>query len=127
MRYPGHCEKMRFLMKDLKLNEDRVTLKRILENVLPMNTEDVTLIYVNAQGKKLNLLTEEIYVNKFYAQTLFDRRWSAIQITTASSASAVIDLVLTNPKKYRGLVLQEQFALPEFLNNRFGKIFNTTR
>ncbi len=30
MRYPGHCEKMRLLMNDLKLNDDRETLKRIL-------------------------------------------------------------------------------------------------
>ena len=34
IRYPGHCEKIRFLMNDLKLNYDRDTLKRILENVI---------------------------------------------------------------------------------------------
>ncbi|HET9447761.1 MAG TPA: saccharopine dehydrogenase NADP-binding domain-containing protein, partial [Steroidobacteraceae bacterium] len=28
MRYPGHCEQMRLLMNDLKLNHDRGTLKR---------------------------------------------------------------------------------------------------
>ena len=31
LRYPGHCEKIHLLMNDLKLNEDRETLKRILE------------------------------------------------------------------------------------------------
>ena len=35
LRYPGHCEKIHFLMKDLKLNEDRETLKRILERAVP--------------------------------------------------------------------------------------------
>jgi len=30
LRYPGHCEKIHLLMNDLKLNNDRVTLKRIL-------------------------------------------------------------------------------------------------
>ena len=35
MRYPGHCEQMRLLMNDLKLNHDRGTLKRILENAVP--------------------------------------------------------------------------------------------
>src|SRR4051812_46445822 len=32
IRYPGHCEQMRLLMNDLKLNHDRGTLKHILEN-----------------------------------------------------------------------------------------------
>ncbi|MEZ5459213.1 MAG: saccharopine dehydrogenase NADP-binding domain-containing protein, partial [Steroidobacteraceae bacterium] len=32
IRYPGHCAQMRLLMNDLKLNQDRDTLKRILEN-----------------------------------------------------------------------------------------------
>ncbi len=32
MRYPGHCAQMRLLMNDLKLNHDRDTLKRVLEN-----------------------------------------------------------------------------------------------
>src|SRR5215831_14776369 len=35
MRYPGHCAQMRLLMNDLKLNHDRETLKRILENAVP--------------------------------------------------------------------------------------------
>ncbi len=35
MRYPGHCEQMRLLMNDLKLNHDRQTLKHILENAVP--------------------------------------------------------------------------------------------
>lgn len=31
IRYPSHCEKMRFLMQDLKLKDDRKNLKSILE------------------------------------------------------------------------------------------------
>ncbi|MFV2061079.1 MAG: saccharopine dehydrogenase family protein, partial [Gammaproteobacteria bacterium] len=30
IRYPGHCEQIKLLMNDLKLNDDRDTLKRIL-------------------------------------------------------------------------------------------------
>ena len=45
LRYPGHCEKIQFLMNDLKLNEDRETLKRILEKAIPQTQQDVVIIY----------------------------------------------------------------------------------
>ncbi len=41
IRYPGHCEQMRLLMNDLKLNHDRATLKRILESAVPQTLQDV--------------------------------------------------------------------------------------
>ncbi|MDP2322729.1 MAG: saccharopine dehydrogenase NADP-binding domain-containing protein, partial [Gammaproteobacteria bacterium] len=41
IRYPGHCEQMRLLMNGLKLNQDRDTLKRILENSVPQTLQDV--------------------------------------------------------------------------------------
>lgn len=54
MRYPGHCEKMRFLMNDLKLNQDRDTLKRILENAIPKTYQDMVLVYVTVEGIKID-------------------------------------------------------------------------
>ena len=32
----------------------------------------------------------------------------------------MLDLVLSHPDRYRGLVKQESFRLPEILSNRFG-------
>lgn len=125
IRYPGHCEKMRFLMNDLKLNEDRPTLKRILEDALPKVTHDVVIVYVSVLGHRGQHFTEALYVNKFYSQTLFDKNWAALQITTASSAAATIDLVLSHPEKYQGMVLQEDIPWSLFLENQFGKIFKS--
>ena len=48
------------------------------------------------------------------------RLWSAIQVSTAAGVCAVMDLVLEHPERYRGLVTQESFRLPEILANRFG-------
>ncbi len=59
MRYPGHCEQMRLLMNDLKLNHDRGTLKRILENAVPQTLQDVVVIYVAVTGKQDGDLREE--------------------------------------------------------------------
>ena len=49
--------------------------------------------------------------------------WTAIQVTTASSVCAIVDMVFDHPENYHGFVLQEQFSLTNFLNNRFGKIY----
>ena len=121
MRYPGHCEQMRLLMNDLKLNHDRGTLKRILENAVPQTLQDVVVIYVAVAGMQDGELREENYVNKVYPQEIAGRLWSAIQVTTAAGITAVLDMVLTNPGAYQGFVRQEQFRLPEVLANRFGR------
>lgn len=123
VRYPGHCDKIRFLMNDLKLNQDRDTLKRIFENALPKTYQDVVLVYVSASGNIDGLYVEDNYVKKFYPKRIGGHRWSAIQLTTASGICSVVHLVLQNPEKYQGFVRQEQFPLESFLNNRFGEYY----
>lgn len=121
IRYPGHCQDMRLLMNDLRLNEDRETLKRILEKAVPKTYQDLVMIYVVVQGYQGREFIEESYVKKVYPKTIAGKLRSAIQVTTASSLCAIVDLVLANPAKYQGLVRQEQFSLKDFMNNQFGQ------
>lgn len=123
IRYPGHCSKIRFLMNDLKLNDDRATLKKILERALPQTTQDVVLVYVSVTGTQTMGLIEENYVKKFYPKKINDLHWSAIQLTTASSLCAVFDIVMNDAKKYRGMIRQEQFSLDALTKNRFGEYY----
>ena len=123
LRYPGHCEKIHLLMKDLKLNNDRETLKRVLESAVPKTLQDVVLIYASVTGKRQGELYEENYVKKIYPQTIAGKLWSAIQVTTASGICGVVDLVFKNPKKYSGFVTQESFSLKSILDNRFGRFY----
>ncbi|MCP9469666.1 MAG: saccharopine dehydrogenase NADP-binding domain-containing protein [Nitrospira sp.] len=123
LRYPGHCEKIQLLMKDLKLNEDRETLKRILERAIPQTLQDVVLIYASVTGTQGGGLFEENYVKKIYPQCIKGKLWSAIQVTTASSACCVMDLVLSRPSQYHGFVTQESIPLKDFLDNEFGACF----
>ncbi|MCC7256844.1 MAG: saccharopine dehydrogenase NADP-binding domain-containing protein [Gammaproteobacteria bacterium] len=123
IRYPGHCEQMRLLMSGLKLNQDRPTLKRVLENAVPQTLQDVVIIYVAVTGLQDGELREENYVNKVYPQVIAGRLWSAIQVTTAAGLCAVLDLVFRSPQQYRGFVRQEQFPLPQVLGNRYGRYF----
>ena len=123
IRYPGHCEQIRLLMNGLKLNHDRDTLKHILENAVPQTLQDVVVIYAAVTGYQDGQLREENYVNKVYPQVVAGRLWSAIQITTAAGICSVVDIVLSNAGNFRGFIAQEQFSLPEILENRFGRYY----
>jgi saccharopine dehydrogenase-like NADP-dependent oxidoreductase len=123
MRYPGHCAQMRLLMNDLKLNHDRATLKRVLENAVPQTLQDVVIVYAAVSGRQDGELREENYVNKVYPQLIAGRLWSAIQVTTAAGITSVVDLVLEGGGKHRGFVAQEEFSLPAILGNRFGRYY----
>jgi saccharopine dehydrogenase-like NADP-dependent oxidoreductase len=123
IRYPGHCEQMRLLLNDLKLNHDRATLKRILENAVPQTLQDVVIVYVAVTGTQDGQLREENYVNKIYPQVIAGRLWSAIQVTTAAGITAVVDIVLESDGRYSGFVAQEQFRLTDILANRFGSYY----
>jgi saccharopine dehydrogenase-like NADP-dependent oxidoreductase len=123
IRYPGHCEQMRLLMNDLKLNQDRGTLKRILENAVPQTLQDVVIVYAAVTGTQDGELREENYVNKIYPQLIAGRLWSAIQVTTAAGITSVVDLVLEHPDRYQGFIAQEEFRLTDILANRFGRFY----
>lgn len=120
LRYPGHAEKMHFLLHDLQLNEDRATLKMILQRSIPTTYVDKVVVYVSVMGEIHNQLVEKTFHQIFCPMKLFEQSWLAIQISTACSAAAVIDSVLSNISHYTGFVRQEDFNLKSILSNRFG-------
>ncbi len=123
IRYPGHCEQIRLLMNGLKLNDDRPTLKRILENAVPQTLQDVVIIYAAVTGLQDGELREENYVNKVYPEVVAGRLWSAIQITTAAGICSVMDRILQSPDTHKGFIAQEEFSLRNILENRFGEYY----
>jgi len=123
IRYPGHCEQIRLLMNGLKLNNDRGTLKRILENAVPQTLQDVVIIYAAVTGIQEGEFREENYVNKVYPEMVAGRLWSAIQITTASGICSVMDRILQSPDRQKGFLAQEEFSLKHILENRFGEYY----
>jgi saccharopine dehydrogenase-like NADP-dependent oxidoreductase len=66
---------------------------------------------------------KDTYAKKIYAQT--DKRGTrtAIQRTTASSACAVLDLLLDGRLSQSGFVRQEDIPLADFLSNRFRAVY----
>jgi saccharopine dehydrogenase-like NADP-dependent oxidoreductase len=123
IRYPGHAAIMKALLNDLRLRDRRDLLKDILENAVPATLQDVVIVFVTVSGLRGGHLVQETYANKIYAREVEGCTVSAIQITTASSVCAVLDLLAGGALRSRGFVRQEEIALQSFLANRFGRVY----
>ena len=123
IRYPGHAAIMKALLNDLGLRHRREVLKDIFENALPTTTQDVVIIFVTVSGRKNGRLIQETYANKVYSAPVAGSLHSAIQITTAGSICAVLDMLADGSLRAKGFVRQEEIALDAFLANRFGHYY----
>ena len=126
IRYRGHRDLIAFLMNELRLNDRRALLKDILESAVPITFQDVVLIFCTVTGWKDGRLIQTTDARKIYHGVCFGDRWSAIQITTAGSLCAALDLFFTGKLPDTGFVRQEQVNFNEFLANRFGKCYACT-
>jgi saccharopine dehydrogenase-like NADP-dependent oxidoreductase len=123
IRYRGHRDLMAFLLNELRLNDRRAVLKDILENAVPITVQDVVLIFCTVSGWKNGHLIQVTDARKIYHGECFGGQYSAIQITTAGSLCAVVDLFVQGKLPTKGFVRQEQVRLDDFLANRFGKCY----
>jgi len=125
VRYPGHRDIVKMLIRDLELGkpERRHILKNVLETSIPMTKQDLVLIFVSVIGKRNGRLEQESYAKKIYAQEINGKLLSAIQLTTASGICAMVELLLSGKLPQKGLVRQEQATLKDFFANRFGRYF----
>jgi saccharopine dehydrogenase-like NADP-dependent oxidoreductase len=121
VRYPGHRDLVKMLIRDLRLGQRRELLKDVLEAAVPMTHQDVVLVFVTVSGMLDGRLTQESFAKKIYSNTLATRPYSAIQITTAAGVCAMVDLVREGALPQRGFVRQEDANLERFLANRFGQ------
>jgi len=120
IRYPGHCELMRFLFRDLRLGEEgkrRNILMDILDSSVATTAQDFVLISVVAtgiSGKKLQQRSRTFLLKHSLTQ-------SAIQIATSCAAVVTLDLILQGDKVRSGFVEQETLDIDDFLNNEFAE------
>ena len=125
VRYPGHRDIIKILIRDLELGkvERRPILKDVLETSVPMTKQDVVLVFVSVIGMRAGRLEQESYAKKIYAQEVNGQLLSAIQLTTASGICAMVDMLIQGKLPQHGLVRQEQASLADFTANRFGRFY----
>ena len=124
IRYPGHRDLMQFLLGELRLSERREVLADVMEQAIPATVQDVVITLCTVTGRRRGQLVQLTDARKVYAQSIGNEPWSAIQITTAASVCALLDLHFEKQLPSTGLVRQEQIRLREFLNNRFGRLYD---
>jgi saccharopine dehydrogenase-like NADP-dependent oxidoreductase len=134
IRYPGHCELMKFLLHDLRLSLehaepagprktrfDRQLLVDLFETSLPRTVEDVVVVFVNAIGEKSGKMVQRSFHRAVHAIELFGRTWTAIELTTAAGVCGMVDLHRLGklPRK-TGFIRQEECSLELFNSTVFG-------
>lgn len=125
VRYPGHRDIIKMLVRDLQLGqpERRHILKEVLEASIPITKQDVVLVFVSVVGMRGGRLEQESYAHKIYSQRVNGELLSAIQLTTAAGICAMVDLLVQGKLPSHGFVRQEQAPLADFLANRFGRYY----
>jgi saccharopine dehydrogenase-like NADP-dependent oxidoreductase len=126
IRYPGHRDIAKLLLQDFGLAGKRQVMKDILQTAIPATAQDVVIVFVTGSGLRDGQRVQESFARKVYAQAWAGMTMTAIQITTASSVCAVIDLFAQGRLARAGFVRQEDVPLSEFLSNRFGRAFEAT-
>jgi saccharopine dehydrogenase-like NADP-dependent oxidoreductase len=123
LRYPGHCELMRFFFEELLMRERRELAGEILVNAKPPVDDDVVYLYAAVEGEGEHGLGRRQYVRAWYPRDIAGQRWRAISWTTAASACAVIHLVASGEIGARGFLRQEQVPLEALLATPTGGLF----
>lgn len=125
IRYPGHHMFMKFLLQDLRLADRRELLKDVMENAIPITFQDVVIVFCTVTGNRNGQFVEKSDLRKLYAQEIKGEQWSAIQLTTGAGICAVVDLVQQGELNGTGFLKQEDVPFDLFINNRFGRYFQT--
>jgi saccharopine dehydrogenase-like NADP-dependent oxidoreductase len=121
VRYPGHRDLVKMLIRDLRLGQRRDILKDVLEESVPMTHQDVVLVFVTVSGMREGRLTQESFAKKIYSKEIGGKLYSAIQVTTAAGICAMVDMMRDGTLPAKGFVRQEEADLERFLGNRFGR------
>jgi len=123
IRYPGHCDLMKFLIHELDMKQDKQQLEDILKNAKPAVAEDVVIVYAAVEGNKGDRLFRNEYCKSFYNKDIQGHSWRAISWTTAASIVAVIEMVAKGDLPKKGFIKQEEIPFDKFLKTKCGKFF----
>jgi saccharopine dehydrogenase-like NADP-dependent oxidoreductase len=118
IRYPGHRDKMQFLLEDLNLKRNKKLFTDLFEQELPYTTQDVVVMVISVIGKRNGKMVEKAYHKKIYGNKSF----SGIQLSTASGICANVMLWAQNELPL-GPLKQEEIPYDKWISNRFGKLY----
>jgi len=119
IRYPGHLNHMKFLFNDLHLKKNKDILEKLFDKEVPRTKNDLIIFFVKVIGLIDGVLQEKTYLRKIYG----DERFSAIQLTTASGACSALKMFLDGKISSKGFIKQESLSWKDFIDNKFGSVY----
>ncbi|REA61636.1 L-lysine dehydrogenase [Dyadobacter luteus] len=123
IRYPGHCQLMRFMLYELILKEKRELVEKILTEAKPPVQQDVVYVYAVVEGWKGEQLEREEFYRAYHPVNIDGQHWRAISWTTAASIASVVEMVADGSLPSKGFIKQEDIVLADFLNTGNGQFF----
>jgi saccharopine dehydrogenase-like NADP-dependent oxidoreductase len=123
IRYPGHCELMRFFFNELHMRERRNLSGEILVNAKPPVKGDVVYIHAAIEGWENEKLKRKEFVRSYQPKIIAGEEWNSISWTTAGSVCAVVEMVANGDLPDKGFLKQESIPLEKFFNTLTGSYF----
>src|SRR5262245_53943997 len=122
IRYPGHCELMRFMLKELGLDRQREEAVRLLGEAYPPVRDDVAIVYAAADGHRGGRRAREEFVRVYRPRIVAGGARTAIAWTTAAGAVGMVELLAEGSLPDSGFVCQEDVSLDAFLATKAGQL-----
>ena len=122
MRYPGHCDLMRFLLQELRLGRRRKLAQELLADAYPPVRDDLVVVYAVAQGLRAGRVTREEFVRIYRPRKIAGAIRTAIAWTTAAGAVAMLELLAQGALADSGFVRQEDVSLDALLQTSAGQL-----
>jgi saccharopine dehydrogenase-like NADP-dependent oxidoreductase len=123
MRYPGHCQLMRFFFRELLMKDRRKEAGDILVNAKPPVNDDVVYIHAAVEGMQMGQMFREEFVEAYYPQNICGTEQRAISWTTAASICSVIEMVRDQKLPQTGFLKQEEIPLDAFFKTHNGQYY----
>jgi len=122
IRYPGHCQLMRFMLLELGLGRHREESVRLLTDAYPPVRDDLVIVYVAAAGTTDGRRAREEFVRVYRPRDVAGETRTAIAWTTAAGAVSMVELLAAGSLPDAGFVRQEDVPLDAFLATSAGRM-----
>lgn len=122
IRYPGHCELMRFMLLELGLGRRREEAIQLLADAYPPVRDDLVIVYAIADGHSEGRRVREEFVRTYRPRMVAGTERTAIAWTTAAGAVGMVELLAEGSLPDSGFVCQEDVSLDAFLATTAGQM-----
>jgi saccharopine dehydrogenase (NAD+, L-lysine-forming) len=122
IRYPRHCELMRFLLHELRLARKPGVAQELLAEAYPPVHDDLVVLYAAAEGSQSGRSAREELVRLYRPRAIAGQQRTAIAWTTAAGAVAMLELLARGALPKTGFIRQEDVSVDLLVTTSAGQL-----